>query len=289
VFTEEPSQQQLTPLSEEPAQLPAPQPSEGVQPPAQSLWRTAWLDVGLGFGVWGVSVVLLLVGPVVFALPYIIYRIAKFGPPTAEALSADKTLVFLSVLAILPVHLLTFVLLWVVITYGGRRPFWQNIDFGWPKNLSPMVTTLASVLVATLLFLLAVGITSLYGERKTDLDFMIESSIYTRLTVALAAAATAPLVEELIYRGLLYRVLEKAGGMAVAIPIVSLLFAGIHVLQYRNNKAVILVITLLSFTLTIVRAVTGKVLPAFIIHFVFNGIQSVLIVLGGFIDKDIFK
>jgi membrane protease YdiL (CAAX protease family) len=289
VFTEEPSQQQLTPLPEEHAELPALRPSEGVQPPTHSLWRTAWLDVGLGFGVWGVSVVLLLVGPVVFALPYIIYRIAKFGPPTAEALSADKTLVFLSVLAILPVHLLTFVLLWVVITYGGRRPFWQNIDFGWPKNLSPMVTTLASVLVATLLFLLAVGITSLYGERKTDLDFMIESSIYTRLTVALAAAATAPLVEELIYRGLLYRVLEKAGGMAVAIPIVSLLFAGIHVLQYRNNKAVILVITLLSFTLTIVRAVTGKVLPAFIIHFVFNGIQSVLIVLGGFIDKDIFK
>jgi len=289
VFTEEPSQQQLTPLPEEYAEPPEPRPREGVQPPAQNLWRTAWLDVGLGFGVWGVSVVLLVFGPVVFALPYIIYRIAKFGPPTAEALSADKTLVFLSVLAILPVHLLTFVLLWVVITYGGRRPFWQNIDFGWPKNLSPMVTTLASVLVATLLFLLAVGITSLYGERKTDLDFMIESSIYTRLTVALAAAATAPLVEELIYRGLLYRVLEKAGGMAVAIPIVSLLFAGIHVLQYRNNKAVILVITLLSFTLTIVRAVTGKVLPAFIILFVFNGIQSVLIVLGGFIDKDIFK
>jgi len=289
VFTEEPSQQQLTPLPDEPAEPPQPRPSEGIQPPAHNLWRTAWLDVGLGFGVWGVSVVLLLIGPVVFALPYIIYRIVKLGPPTPEALSADKTLVFLSVLAILPVHLLTFVLLWVVITYGGRRPFWQNIDFGWPKNLSPMVATLASVLVATLLFLLAVGITSLYGERKTDLDLMIESSIYTRLTVAFAAAATAPLVEELIYRGLLYRVLEKAGGMAVAIPIVSLLFAGIHVLQYRNNKAVILVITLLSFTLTIVRAVTGKVLPAFIIHFVFNGIQSVLIVLGGFIDKDIFK
>jgi len=289
VFTEEPSQQQLTPLPEEHTEPPEPRPSEGIQPPAQALWRTAWLDVGLGFGVWGVSVVLLLVGPVVFALPYIIYRIVKFGPPTAEALTADKTLVFLTVVAILPVHLLTFVLLWAVITYGGRRPFWQNIDFGWPKNLSPMVTTLASVLVATLLFLLAVGITSLYGERKTDLDFMIESSIYTRLTVAFAAAATAPLVEELIYRGLLYRVLEKAGGMAVAIPVVSLLFAGIHVLQYRNNKAVILVITLLSFTLTVVRAVTGKVLPAFIIHFVFNGIQSVLIVLGGFIDKDIFK
>jgi membrane protease YdiL (CAAX protease family) len=146
-----------------------------------------------------------------------------------------------------------------------------------------------SVLVATLLFLLAIGITSLYGERKTDLDILIESSIYTRIATAFVAVFTAPLVEEVIYRGLLYRTLEKAAGMGVAIALVSLLFAGVHVFQYRNNLAVIMVITLLSFTLTISRAVTGKLLPSFIIHLVFNGIQSVLIVLGGFINKDIFK
>jgi membrane protease YdiL (CAAX protease family) len=93
----------------------------------------------------------------------------------------------------------------------------------------------------------------------------------------------------LIYRGLLYRALEKAAGVGVAIGIVSLLFAGVHVFQYRNNLAVIVVITLLSITLTVTRAITGKVLPAFIIHLVFNGIQSVLIVVGGFVNKDIFK
>jgi membrane protease YdiL (CAAX protease family) len=52
---------------------------------------------------------------------------------------------------------------------------------------------------------------------------------------------------------------------------------------------VILVITILSFTLTIARAVSGKLLPSFIIHFVFNGIQSVLIVLSGILDKDVIK
>jgi len=52
---------------------------------------------------------------------------------------------------------------------------------------------------------------------------------------------------------------------------------------------VIAVITLLSITLTVARAVSGKVLPAFIIHLVFNGIQSVLIVVGAFVDKDILK
>jgi len=77
--------------------------------------------------------------------------------------------------------------------------------------------------------------------------------------------------------------------MGVAIALVSLLFAGVHVFQYRNNIAVILAITLLSVTLTVTRAVTGSVLPGFIMHVVFNGIQSVFIVLSGFLDKDIFK
>jgi len=251
--------------------------------------RTAWREVGISFGVWFASVVALLIVPVFAALPYLIYRIAKFGPPTPEALSTDKALIFFSVAGILPTHMLTVIFVWLVVTYGGRRPFWKNIDFDWPKNSSPMVVMLVSVLVATLLFLLALGVTTLYGERKTDLDILIESSIYTRLATAFVAVFTAPLAEELIYRGLLYRALERAAGMGVAIALVSLLFAGVHVFQYRNNIAVIIVITVLSITLTVTRAITGRVLPAFIIHLVFNGIQSILIVLSGFVDKDIFK
>jgi membrane protease YdiL (CAAX protease family) len=288
VFTEE-SSQQITPLSEDHAEPPGLRPSEPLQPPPHTPLVTAWRDVGISFGVWFASVFALLIVPVVFALPYLIYRIFKLGPPTPEALSTDKALIFFSVAGILPTHLLTVIFVWLVITYGGRRPFWKNIEFDWPKNSSPMVVTLVSVLVATLLFVLALGVTSLYGERKTDLDLLIESSIYTRLATAFVAVFTAPLAEELIYRGLLYRALEKAAGMGVAIALVSLLFAGVHVFQYRNNIAVIIVITLLSITLTVTRAITGRVLPAYIIHLVFNGIQSVLIVLGGFIDKDIFK
>ncbi|HSE18944.1 MAG TPA: type II CAAX endopeptidase family protein [Pyrinomonadaceae bacterium] len=289
MFTEESSQQQSTPLPEEHAEPPELRPSEVVQPAPQSSFAKAWLDVGVGFGVWLASVILLLFLPIIYALPYLILRIAKLGPPTAESLSSDKFLIFFSVAGILPTHMLTFVIVWLVITYGGRRPFWQNIDFDWPKTSSQVVMVLVSVLAGTLLFLLALAVTTLYGERKTDLDLLIQSSIYTRLATAFVAVVSAPLVEELIYRGVLYRALEKAAGMGVAIAFVSLLFAGVHVFQYRNNLAVIAVITLLSFTLTISRAVTGKLLPAFIIHLVFNGIQSVLIVLGGFIDKDIFK
>ena len=288
MFTEE-SSQQITPLPEEHAEPPELRPSEPLQPPPPAPSWLAWREVAVSFGVWIVSVILLLIVPVIFALPYLVYRVVKLGPPTPEALSSDKLLIFFSVAGILPTHMLTLVCLWLVVTYGGRRPFWKNIDFDWPRNMNPLAVTLLSALAAMLLFLLAVGVTSLYGEHKTDLDLLIESSLYTRLATAFVAVVSAPLVEELIYRGLLYRTLEKAAGMAVAIALVSLLFAGVHVFQYRNNIAVIIVITVLSITLTVTRAITGKVLPGFIIHLAFNGIQSALIVLGGFIGKDIFK
>jgi membrane protease YdiL (CAAX protease family) len=290
VFTEEPSQQQTTWLPEEehaePPAIPAAAP---VQPTPKTEWLAPWVDVGIAVAAWFVSVIFLLFIPLIYALPYMIYRVVKAGAPSPEVLASDKMLIFFSVAGILPTHLLTFVLVWAIVSYAGRRPFWKNIDFDWPANSSHAMTTMLCVVLAIVLFSVAFGITALYGERKTDLDLMIESSIYTRLATAFIAVVTAPLVEELIYRGLLYKTLEKAAGVAIAILVVSLLFAGVHVFQYRNNLAVIAVITLLSITLTVTRAVTGKVLPAFIIHLVFNGIQSVLIVVGPFLEKHIPK
>lgn len=291
MFTEE-SSQQITPLSEEHAEPPAIPTAAEIQltpKPAKKEWWAAWIDVGIAVAAWIVSVIFLALVPVIYALPYMIYRIVKTGAPSPEALVSDKMLIFFSVVGILPTHVLTFVMVWAIVSYAGRRPFWKNIDFGWPPNSTPAMTTLVSVVVAIILFSLAFLITMMYGERKTDLDLMIESSIYTRFATAFVAVVTAPLVEELIYRGLIYKALEKAAGVAISVVFVSLLFAGVHVIQYRNNLAVIAVITLLSITLTVARAVSGKVLPGFIIHLVFNGIQSVLIVLGAFVGKDILK
>ena len=122
----------------------------------------------------------------------------------------------------------------------------------------------------------------IWGGSKTQLDLLVESSIPARWATAFVAVFTAPLVEELIYRGVLYSAVERTLGTAVAVISVSLLFAGVHVFQYINNVAVITVITLLSITLTLVRAYSGKVLPSFVIHLIFNGVQSIIIALSPF-------
>lgn len=291
MYTDE-SSPTLTPLNEERAAPPATVPGAEIllrpNPEKSSRWL-AWLEVAKALVIWFTSFLLLLFIPVIVAAPYFVYKVVTVGPPSPQALAGDKMLIFYSVLGILPAHLLTLALVWMIVTEGGRRPFWSSIGFDWPQPTSPTTTTLVSILIALALFGLAWLVTMLYGERKTDLDLLIESSMYTRVATAFMATATAPLVEEVIYRGVIYGALEKAAGAVVAIPIVSLLFAGVHVYQYRNNLAVILVITILSIVLTVARAVSGKMLPSFIIHLAFNGIQSVFIVLGGFLSSDALK
>ena len=251
----------------------------------------AWLEVVKAIGLWVASVLMLVFVPLLAVLPYLIYKVATVGPAvfTPEALTSDKWLIFYSVVGILPTHLITLAFAWFIVTEGGRRPFWKVVGWEWPEGARPAVVTMVSILTALALFGLAWGVTKLWGGQKTDLDLLIESSIYTRIATAFVATATAPLIEEVLYRGVLYPAVEKVTGTGFAIAVVSMLFAGVHVWQYRNNVGVIVVITLLSITLTVSRAITGKVLPAFIIHLVFNGIQSVLIVLSGFIDKDVIK
>jgi CAAX protease family protein len=302
VFTEE-SSQQITPLSEEHADPPATVLTEEVQaiPTTASMdWWRPWFEAGKAVLIWVVSVIFLLFVPVIVALPYMVYRIFTSGAPSPEAIQSDKTLIFLSVLGILPTHLLTLVVTWMIVSEGGRRPFWKTIGFDWPEGTNKKIGTMLSVALALALLGLAWLVTSLFGGQKTQLDLLIESSRATRFATAFVALATAPLVEEVIYRGVLYPAVEKVArmvmlvlnpalekpiGMGVAVTFVSLLFAGVHVFQYYNNISVILVITILSITLTVMRAITGKIYPSFIIHLVFNGIQSIILVLSPFLEK----
>jgi membrane protease YdiL (CAAX protease family) len=291
VITEE-SSPQSAPLDEAQTAVPDPNLVEGLQPtpgPTTPAPRSPWWEVLRAGLVWVLSVILLLFLPLIVAIPYVVYRLTLAGPVTQEAFIKDPMLIFFSAVGIIPAHLLTLAAGWWYVTRGGRYPFWKTIGFEWPPNTSPAIGTALCFLLALVLLSVAWLLTNFFGGEKTELDLLIESSLPARFLLAFAAVATAPLVEELIYRGVVYSAIERAAGIPIAIFAVSLLFAGVHVWQYRNNVAVITVITLLSFTLTITRALTGKLMPAFIIHLIFNGIQSVLIVLGAFVDHDVLK
>jgi membrane protease YdiL (CAAX protease family) len=60
---------------------------------------------------------------------------------------------------------------------------------------------------------------------------------------------------------------------------VTFLFAAVHVPQYMPDYATIISISLLSLIITLIRVKTDNLLPCIVFHTVFNGLQSVLMIL----------
>lgn len=230
--------------------------------------------------IWFLSFAFLTVVPVLLLSPYVLF-LRSNDQPIGESLLDDWLAVFISVLGVIPAHLLTLAAIWAVVTQFGRKPFWQSVGWSWSPNFGFW----KSAGLAVLLLVVGTAITRLFGGQETQVDKIISSSLASRYTLALLAATTAPLVEELVYRGVLYPALQKAIGVVWSILIVSALFSVVHVSQYYNNLSVIGAVTLLSVSLTLVRAYTGRVLPCVVIHFMFNGIQSVFIALEPYIRR----
>ena len=230
-------------------------------------------------GVWVMSFVFMFVTQLAFIIGYLLYRRADLAA-VGEIVLKDPVAILVAILSLVPAHQLTIVLAWMLVTGNGKRPFLHTLGWDWGRGF----TFWRSAGLAVALLLAGTAIIKLTGNPETELDRLIESSRAAALATAFLATVTAPFVEEVIYRGVLYSAIRRAAGRGVAVAIVVLLFAAIHVPQYWPSFGVIGTILLLSLVLTLIRAHTGRLLPCFIIHLVFNGIQSVLIVLNPYLE-----
>ena len=140
--------------------------------------------------VWVVSLILLFFVPLVAVVPYLLYR--QVGLASVEGLAKDPNLIFISILGVLPAHVLTALVVWLVVTRWGRRPFWATLGWTWSKNFRPLKT----IGLAVLLLVGGSFLTWLVGGSETQLDLIINSSMKTRFATAFLAAVTGPLVEE---------------------------------------------------------------------------------------------
>jgi uncharacterized protein len=193
--------------------------------------------------VWVISVVLIVVVPLLLILPYIVYRMITQGAMLDPV--NDTILIFISILAVLPAHILTLVIVWLVVTSRGRRPFLRTLGWTWPINFGPV----KCIGLAVLLLIVAVLFTWLFGGAETQLDQIVKSSLKARFVLAFLAVFTAPLVEEVIYRGIMYPALQRAIGTLWAVATVSIL------------------------------------LPCFVIHLVFNGLQALFLVFQPLLER----
>ena len=282
--------------------------------------------VGAAMLVWVSSILLMIIIPLFAVVPYLVVHYGGSDMQRAgQAIANDPTALLITLAATLPTHAATLAIVWAVVTGFGKRPFWRTLGWAWGERFGFW----SSVGVAALLLLGGGLVAAWLGGEKTPFEEMLESSAAARFMTAALATVTAPLVEELVFRGVAYPALQRAlarlisllkvltapggtrlvadtrgmfgrtaltltrlvnravlyvltlfgaldarqGGVVWGVFLVSALFLSVHVPQYKNNLGVIAAVGMLSVALTTVRALTGRVLPCFIIHLVFNGVQ----------------
>lgn len=240
-------------------------------------------NIGVAFLVWLASVALIIIFPTIAVGIYIATGDLQITnrEQLAEILKSDITASILQIIAIIPAHILTLALAWAVATKFNKYSFRQTL--GWKFNNFKVWHI---ILIIVVIFALAGGLTSYFGEHDNELLRLLRSSRTAVILVAILATFTAPIVEEVIYRGILYSALQRTVGVWLAVFLVTMLFAVVHVPQYAGDFVSISMICLLSLILTLVRVWTKNLLPCILLHFVFNGIQSVMLILEPYISKN---
>lgn len=256
--------------------------SDHIQPvPFLSPNNPPW-NTPAAIGIWLASVVLIALLPNLLLLPYLVSQKVQFSDKAAliNFLTSDPVAVLISILAIIPAHVLTIALAWVAVTRFNKFSFkntlgWKSGGFAWWHYLALLIG----------FFAIGYVIGNYFPEQENDLTRILKSSRTAVYLVAFLATFTAPIVEEVVYRGVLYSALQRTFGVSFAVVLVTFLFALVHVPQYWPSYSTIFLLTLLSLTLTLIRARTGNLLPCIIFHFLFNGIQSLGLVLAPLAEK----
>jgi membrane protease YdiL (CAAX protease family) len=97
--------------------------------------------------------------------------------------------------------------------------------------------------------------------------------------VVLGVALLAPVVEELLFRGLLLRSLLRKTTPVISVVVSAVVFAGVHLLD--PNTATLLAPLLLLAVISAIRAVrTGDLSQSILLHIGFNLLSAVVLLLS---------
>lgn len=237
--------------------------------------------VWTAIGVWAASILFIILLPNLVLLPYMMRQNLDFTNETLlrEFADTDRIAVILRVAAIIPAHLLTLLMGWLVATRFNKLSFRKTL--GWTNNLRWW----HYFMILGGFYMAAAFVGYLLPEQDNELIRILQSSRTALYIVAFLATFSAPIVEELIYRGILFSALQRAAGVIWAVLIVTILFAGVHFFQYWGSPGTIFLICSLSLILTLIRYRTKSLLPCIILHTLINGLQSLLLVLTPLLSK----
>jgi membrane protease YdiL (CAAX protease family) len=235
-----------------------------------------------GFGFWLVSVLLILIVPTIAVAIYAAANHIETQEQLKELVLTDKNAILINLAMIIPVHAATIAISWIIVTQFRRHDYFQSLgwDFG-------SFRAWHGILIIFGFFAVGAVVSHYFPDEENDLIKILRSSREATILVGLIATLSAPFVEEVVYRGVLYSAARKTVGTAGAVALTTFLLTLVHVPQYWPSYSTILLLFMLSLVLTLVRARTGRLLPCVVLHFVFNGIQSALLIVQAFQPSDV--
>ncbi|MBL9139164.1 MAG: CPBP family intramembrane metalloprotease [Verrucomicrobiales bacterium] len=172
-------------------------------------------------------------------------------------------------------HLLMFGMVqWLVRAHGYR---WTDafgiFSHGWPKTwLRTAIWTLPAMIGAWILHWGCTQILDWFGishDAQAAVDAVRRTSaIWERGLLFIFAVLTAPIMEEVLFRGILWPILRDRGWRVVGCVAVSALFALIHA-----NAAALVPLLALGIFWTWLFEKTGDLTTPILSHAIFNGLN----------------
>lgn len=194
-------------------------------------------------------------------------QMLPFGSTNADA--------FRALAGTLVVELLLVGLVYALARWSHGLSFLE--EMGWSRDYTTNNGTLFSLGVGLALAVMIVASISPPSSPPIERLLSTPESI---AVFAIFGIAVAPFLEEVLFRGFLFRVIERTASVGAAVRVTALLFGLLHVPQLWGSWAGMLLILAVGFVLSTLRARTGSIIPTLIVHTAYNGILFLAFVLG---------
>ncbi|MES1261194.1 MAG: type II CAAX endopeptidase family protein, partial [Acidobacteriota bacterium] len=194
---------------------------------------------------WGFGEVFMMAAVFLIALGLV-------GSGALGLLHEDAKLGYWQVAAEFIAYIILFAALKLVFFWAGK-PLFRSL--GWvPHPFSPASLLGTGFVLSALSAVLLVVLRT--PEIQTPFDRMLNGDPLSRIVIVIFGITFGPVIEELLFRGLMQPVLVSAAGVFPGILLTSLFFGGLHLTQNAGLWQSGIVITLAGFAFGVVRHVT---------------------------------
>jgi membrane protease YdiL (CAAX protease family) len=250
------------PLPDPELRIGAPEPQNPQNP-----WRMADLVV---FAVFFMLTV--------FLLPFSVIRVWRIFNPDLRVtdLTAVDQVVLQGIMNLVLVGFIAF-----LIKVVHRRSFVETVHWFRDHQFSTgFLISLGATLAISVLI-----VSSFFPAGEAPPIERLLSSTKAVYVFAVFGIVAAPLCEEIIFRGFLFKVLFDIGGSGTAVSVTAILFALLHLPQLWGSWAGVGLIFVVGYVLSFVRLRSNSLIPSFIIHTSYNAMLFGVFALSSLVQK----